>query len=62
MIDIKVVSNEDGFIQIQVSGHTDTDICAAVSSAMQANVYHLQHLALQFPDKIKFTGEGDAFE
>lgn len=59
MIKIEVEANEDGYMAIKAEGHTDTDLCAAVSTALQSNVVFLQQLAQQFPDKIQINIKGD---
>lgn len=53
MIRVEVQTNDDGFMNIQVEGHSKTDICAAVSTLLQSNVRFLQELAKQFPEEVQ---------
>lgn len=55
MIEIHVDSLEDGFMNIRVDGHADSDICRAVSAILQTNVRVLQEIAIQFPEQVKVT-------
>lgn len=58
MINVNVQTNPDGFMTIQVEGHAESNICAAVSTLLQSNVRFLQELALQFPEHIQVKVNG----
>jgi len=62
MIKIEVETTADGFMKIHAEGHAHTDICAAVSTALQTNVMFLQSLAMQFPDQIQVNVKGDTLQ
>lgn len=62
MIKIEVETKADGFMKITAEGHTDTDICAAVSTALQTNVMFLQTLAMQYPNQIQVNVKGDTLQ
>ena len=58
MIQVDVLTGEDGFLNVQVSGHADPIVCASVSTLVQSQVRYLQELALQYPKEIKVTING----
>lgn len=58
MINVNVQTNPDGFMTIQVEGHAESNICAAVSTLLQSNVRFLQELALQFPEHVQVKVNG----
>jgi len=53
MIKVDVETNDDGYIKVEVQGHTDPKVCAIVSALMQSNVRTLQELASQLPDNLQ---------
>jgi len=55
MTEIKVTTNPDGYLKIEASGHTQSTVCAAVSTALQSNIRFLQELAQQYPNELKVT-------
>ena len=55
MTEIKVTTNSDGYLKIEASGHTQSIVCSAVSTALQSNIRFLQELAQQYPDELKVT-------
>lgn len=59
MTEITVRTNDDGFISIEAKGHTQSDVCASVSTLMQSSVRFLQELSEQFPDDLKVTIKKD---
>lgn len=46
---ITVTTNPDGYLKIEAEGHTDTKICAVISTLLQSSVRYLQELEEQFP-------------
>lgn len=53
-INVTVIQTPSGYMKIEVEGHAETDICAAVSTAVQSNALFLQELARQYPEHINF--------
>ncbi|WP_313150957.1 ribosomal-processing cysteine protease Prp [Lysinibacillus capsici] len=49
---IKVTTNPDGYMKIEAEGHTDSKVCAAVSTLLQSSVRFLQDLEEQFPHEL----------
>lgn len=56
-INVEVQTNKDGFMNIQVEGHAQSDICSSVSTLLQSQVRYLQELSQQFPDQITIRVE-----
>ncbi|NRG43522.1 ribosomal-processing cysteine protease Prp [Bacillus sp. CRN 9] len=59
MTEITVRTNDDGYISIEAKGHTQSVVCASVSTLMQSSVRFLQELSEQFPDDLKVTIKKD---
>lgn len=57
-INVNVETNPDGFMTIQVEGHAESTICAAVSTLLQSQVRFLQELSQAYPDEIKIKVNG----
>lgn len=53
MIDVKVKTNPDGFMEIKVEGHARSNVCASVSTLLQSQVRFLQELAQHYPQDLK---------
>lgn len=53
MTTIEVTTDTDGYLKIEAKGHTDSVVCAAVSTALQSNIRFLQELAEQYPNELK---------
>jgi len=49
---ITVTTNPDGYMKIEAEGHTDSKVCAAVSTLLQSSVRFLQDLEEQFPNDL----------
>ncbi|RUL56471.1 ribosomal-processing cysteine protease Prp [Lysinibacillus antri] len=49
MTEITVTTNPDGYLKIEAKGHTQSTVCAAVSTLLQSSVRYLQDLEEQFP-------------
>lgn len=58
MIQVNVTTNPDGFMQINVEGHAQTDICAVISTLLQSKVRFMQELSRDFPDQIQVKVNG----
>lgn len=53
-INVTVTQKPSGYMKIEIEGHTETDICAAVSTAIQSNARFIHELAKQYPEHINF--------
>lgn len=59
MTEVTVRTNDDGYISIEAKGHTQSVVCASVSTLMQSSVRFLQELSEQFPNDLKVTIKED---
>jgi len=50
---IEVTTDSDGYMKIEASGHTNSVICASVSTLLQSSVRFLQELSEQYPDQLQ---------
>lgn len=53
MTKIEVVVGEDGYMSIKAEGHTESVVCASVSTLLQSSVRYLQELSLQYPEALQ---------
>lgn len=53
MTNVTVTIGEDGYMKIEAEGHTQSVVCASVSTLLQSSVRFLQELAKQYPDNLK---------
>lgn len=52
MVEVDVKTKDDGFIDIKVSGHGDSRVCAAVSALLQSSVRYMEDLEQEYPGQI----------
>lgn len=52
---IEVTVGNDGYMKIEVKGHTESIVCASVSTLLQSSVRFLQELAEQYPEALQVT-------
>jgi uncharacterized protein YsxB (DUF464 family) len=55
MTNVEVTVGEDGYLKIEAKGHTQSIVCAAVSTSLQTSVRFLQELSAQYPDALQIT-------
>ncbi|MGM0903070.1 MAG: ribosomal-processing cysteine protease Prp [Bacillota bacterium] len=53
MTEIAVTVGEDGYMKIEAKGHTESVVCASVSTLLQSSVRFLQELSIQYPDALQ---------
>lgn len=53
MTKIEVTTDNNGYMNIEAKGHTQSIVCASVSTALQSNIRFLQELAKQYPNELK---------
>lgn len=53
MTKIEVVVGDDGFMSIKAEGHTESVVCASVSTLLQSSVRYLQELSVQYPEALQ---------
>lgn len=53
MTEITVTTSNDGYINIEAKGHTQSVVCASISTLLQSSVRYLQELEQQFPNNLK---------
>lgn len=53
MTQIEVTVDNDGYMKIEARGHTQSVVCASVSTLLQSSVRFLQELSQQYPDDLK---------
>jgi len=52
---IEVTVGEDGYMKIEAIGHTESVVCASVSTLLQSSVRFLQELSSQYPEALQVT-------
>lgn len=52
MTQIEVTVDNDGYMKIEAKGHTQSVVCASVSTLLQSSVRFLQELSQQYPDDL----------
>lgn len=52
---IEVIYDNDGYMRIEAKGHTQSVVCASVSTLLQSSVRYLQELAAQYPTELQVT-------
>ena len=50
---VKVVVGKDGEMSIHSKGHTQSVVCASVSTLLQSTVRYMQELSMQFPEHLQ---------
>jgi uncharacterized protein YsxB (DUF464 family) len=53
MTEVEVTFSDDGYMKIEAKGHTQSIICASVSTLLQSSVRFLQELSEQYPNDLK---------
>lgn len=53
MTKVTVVVGNDGYMKIEAVGHTESVVCASVSTLLQSSVRYLQELSQQFPESLQ---------
>jgi uncharacterized protein YsxB (DUF464 family) len=51
--EIEVTYDGDGYVKIEAKGHTQSVVCASVSTLLQSSVRFMQELAEQYPGDLK---------
>jgi uncharacterized protein YsxB (DUF464 family) len=51
--EIEVTYDDDGYMKIEAKGHTQSVVCASVSTLLQSSVRFMQELAEQYPGDLK---------
>ena len=63
MTKITVTMGDDGYMKIEASGHTESIVCASVSTLLQSSVRFLQELSMQYPEALQvIIRDGDKNE
>ncbi|WP_191556606.1 ribosomal-processing cysteine protease Prp [Metabacillus idriensis] len=55
MTKVEVTVGKDGHMIIEATGHTQSVVCASVSTLLQSSVRFLQELSYQYPNDLKIT-------
>ncbi|MFT4415315.1 ribosomal-processing cysteine protease Prp [Fredinandcohnia humi] len=55
MTRIEVTVGNDGYMKIEAKGHTESIVCASVSTLLQSSVRFLQELSEQYPEALQVT-------
>lgn len=55
MTNIEVTVGKDGYMKIEAKGHTESIVCASVSTLLQSSVRYLQELSEQYPEALKVS-------
>lgn len=55
MTEVEVTYDDDGYMKIEAKGHTQSVVCASVSTLLQSSVRFMQELAAQYPDDLQVT-------
>lgn len=55
MTKVEVTVDQDGYIKIEAVGHTESIVCASVSTLLQSSVRFLQELSEQYPEDLQIT-------
>ncbi|WP_226639308.1 ribosomal-processing cysteine protease Prp [Priestia flexa] len=55
MTKIEVTTNADGYMKIEAMGHTQSVVCASVSTLLQSSIRFLQELSEQYPEDLQLT-------
>ena len=53
MTQIEVTFDDDGYMKIEAKGHTQSVVCASVSTLLQSSVRFMQELATQYPEDLQ---------
>lgn len=53
MTKITVTVGNDGYLNIEAKGHTESIVCASVSTLLQSSVRFLQELSEQYPEALQ---------
>lgn len=53
MTQITVTVGDDGYMNIEAKGHTESIVCASVSTLLQSSVRFLQELSDQYPEALQ---------
>ncbi|MFE4523961.1 ribosomal-processing cysteine protease Prp [Cytobacillus firmus] len=53
MTKVTVVVGNDGYMKIEAVGHTESVVCASVSTLLQSSVRFLQELSEQYPEALQ---------
>lgn len=63
MTKITVTVGNDGYMKIETVGHTESIVCASVSTLLQSSVRFLQELSMQYPEALQvIIRDGDKNE
>lgn len=52
MTQITITVGNDGYMNIEAKGHTESIVCASVSTLLQSSVRFLQELSEQYPESL----------
>lgn len=55
MTNVEVTVGKDGYMKIEAKGHTESIVCASVSTLLQSSVRFLQELSMQYPESLQVT-------
>lgn len=55
MIKVEIETDNDGFMRIEVKGHGNPLVCAAVSATMQSAAMYLERMAQEYDEDMVVT-------
>lgn len=55
MTEIEVTFDDNGYMKIEAKGHTQSVVCASVSTLLQSSVRFLQELSMQYPNELRVS-------
>ncbi|MGX2958037.1 ribosomal-processing cysteine protease Prp [Peribacillus sp. JNUCC 23] len=55
MTNIEVTVGKDGYMKIEATGHTESIVCASVSTLLQSSIRFLQELSDQYPGDLQVS-------
>lgn len=53
MTTVMVTVGSDGYLKIEAVGHTESIVCASVSTLLQSSIRFLQELSEQYPEALQ---------